>query len=85
MRKQTRRNAGTFYDPNELLNKTRLRTDEAAFLLDVAPRTVERYMKSGALAFIRTPSGMRRPLTESVMKFLSSSPGGGTEDLDDRD
>ncbi|MGL5174182.1 MAG: helix-turn-helix domain-containing protein [Olsenella sp.] len=58
------------YDPNVLLQKTRLRVDEAAELLDVAPRTIDRYMNEGKIAFIRTPGGHRRPLTESVKRYL---------------
>lgn len=58
------------YDPNELLKKTRLNKDEAAFLLEVSPRTVANYMANGKLEFKRTPGGHRRPLTESVKKYL---------------
>lgn len=64
------RKGGQMYDPNELLQKTKLRTDEAAFLLDVTPRTVENYMTNGKLEFKVTPGGHRRPLTESVKKYL---------------
>jgi excisionase family DNA binding protein len=67
---QRRRAAGQPYDQNELLRKSKLRTDEAAFLLDVAPRTVERYMEQGKIQFIRTPGGHRRALTESVKRYL---------------
>lgn len=67
-RKKRRR--GQMYDPNELLRKTKLNKDEAAFLLEVTPRTIERYMTEGKLEFRRTPGGHRRPLTESVKKFL---------------
>lgn len=58
------------YDPNALLQKTKLRIEEAAHLLDVTPRTVDRYMTEGKLDFKRTPGGHRRPLTESVKKYL---------------
>ena len=58
------------YDPNVLLQKTKLLIEEAADLLDVTPRTVERYMNDGKIAFTRTPGGHRRPLTESVRKYL---------------
>lgn len=58
------------YDPNELLQKTKLTKGEAAFLLDVTPRSVERYMEEGKLDFWRTPGGHRKPLTESVKKYL---------------
>lgn len=64
------RKAGVLYDPNSLLKKARLCTDEAAFLLDVSARTVERYMTEGKLEFQRTPGGHRRPLTASVRKYL---------------
>lgn len=65
-----RRNTGHVYDPNALLLKTILRVDEAAFLLDVSPRTVQRYMTDGKLEFRRTPGGRRRLLTESLKKYL---------------
>lgn len=58
------------YDPNLLLQKTKLRIEEAAELLDVTPRTVRRYMEEGKVAFTRTPGGHRRPLTESVKRYL---------------
>jgi excisionase family DNA binding protein len=58
------------YDPNLLLQKTKLRIDEAAELLDVTPRTVNRYMTEGKVAFVRTPGGHRRPLTESIKKYM---------------
>ena len=64
------RKAGQMYDPNELLRKTKLRREEAAFLLEVSPRTVDRYMTEGKLEFKPTPGGQRRPLTESVKKYL---------------
>ncbi|MGL4296283.1 MAG: hypothetical protein ACRCTG_11245 [Aestuariivirga sp.] len=70
MAKRRGRKGGTMYDPNELLSKTKLRTDEAAFLLDVTPRTVENYMTTGKIEFKLTPGGHRRPLTESVKKYL---------------
>jgi hypothetical protein len=31
------------YDPNALLQKTKLRIEEAADLLEVTPRTIQRY------------------------------------------
>ena len=64
------RKGGPMYDSNELLRKTKLLKDEAAFLLEVTPRTVDRYMTEGKLDFKRTPGGQRRPLTESVKKYL---------------
>ena len=70
MAKRRMRKAGQMYDPNELLRKTKLNTEEAAFLLEVTPRTVANYMANGKLEFKRTPGGHRRPLTESVKKYL---------------
>ncbi len=58
------------YDATELLKKTKLNREEAAFLLEVTPRTVDRYMSDGKLDYRRTPGGHRRPLTESVKKYL---------------
>jgi len=58
------------YDINELLKKTRLRREEAAYLLDVTVRTIERYMSDGKIEFLRTAGGHRRPLTASVKKYL---------------
>lgn len=70
MARRPRRKGGKMYDPNVLLQKTKLRIEEAADLLDVTPRTIERYMTDGKLKFKRTPGGHRRPLTESVRKYL---------------
>lgn len=70
MAKRRGRKGGLMYDPNVLLQKTKLRIEEAAFLLEVTPRTVDNYMTSGKLEFKRTPGGYRRPLTESVKKYL---------------
>lgn len=70
MAKRRGRKGGTMYDPNELLQKTKLRIEEAAFLLDVTPRSVDRYMAEGKLEYKLTPGGHRRPLTESVKKYL---------------
>jgi excisionase family DNA binding protein len=58
------------FDRSILLQKTKLLIDEAAFLLDVTPRTVDRYMTQGKISFIRTPGGHRRPLTFSVKRYL---------------
>lgn len=69
-KRKTGRRTGQMYDPNELLKKTKLNKDEAAFLLDVTPRTVERYMSEGKLDYKRMPGGHRKPLTESVRKYL---------------
>lgn len=70
MAKRRGRKAGQMYDPNELLRKTKLRTDEAAFLLDVTRRSVERYMDEGKLDFSLTPGGRRRIAMESLKKYL---------------
>ena len=70
MAKRRTRKAGQMYDQNALLQKTKLLVAEAAFLLDVTARTVDRYMTEGKLDFRRTPSGRRRPLTESVKKYI---------------
>ena len=69
-KRRRRRPAGQVYDPNELLRKTKLNTEEAAFLLDVAPRTVERYLAQEKLDYVRTPGGHRRVLTSSVRKWI---------------
>lgn len=60
MGKRPRRIAGQSYDPNDLLKKTTLRIDEAAELLDVTPRTVQRYLDDEKLTPARTPGGHRR-------------------------
>ncbi len=53
-----------------LLSKPFLRIDEAAILLDVTPRTVQRFMEQGSIQYKRLPGGHRRVLTESVKKYL---------------
>jgi excisionase family DNA binding protein len=58
------------FDPNALLQKTKLRIEEAADLLEVTPRTVQRYLDAGKLTSILTPGGQRRVRTEEVRKFL---------------
>lgn len=70
MAKRQKHKAGQMYDPNVLLHKTRLRIDEAAFLLDVSVRTIDRYMTDGKLEYRLTPGGHRRLLTESVKNYL---------------
>ena len=57
-------------DFDALLSKPRLRLAEAALLLDVMPRTVQRYFEAGKLEYKRLPGGHRRVLTESVKKYL---------------
>ena len=63
----TRRKPGTCDDPHVLLNKTTLRIEEAACLLEVTPRTVERYL----LDWIRTLGGPRRVRTDSLKRYLA--------------
>jgi hypothetical protein len=70
MAKRPARKSGEIYDPNVLLRKTRLLREEAAFLLEVTPRTVDRYMEQGKISFKLTPGGHRRPITDSVKKFM---------------
>lgn len=70
MAKRQKRMEMQTYDLKVLILKPRLSIDEAAFLLNVAPRSVDRYMTEGKLAFTRTPGGHRKPLTESVRKYL---------------
>jgi excisionase family DNA binding protein len=60
----------TLTDTVSLLAKATLYTSEAAFLLAVSPRTVERYLETGKLAYRTTPGGHRRILTESVRRYL---------------
>lgn len=67
-RRRNNRHPG--YDRNALLQKSNLLIDEAAFLLGMSKRSVQRYMTDGILAFRTTPGRQRRPLTESVRKFL---------------
>jgi hypothetical protein len=57
-------------DDEALLSKSLLRIDESAILLDVTPRTVNRYMELGRIDFKLTPSGRRRILTETVKRYL---------------
>lgn len=70
MRTRNTRKGAQMFDEETLLRKTKLRKEEAAFLLDVTVRTVEKYMAAGQLEFIRSPGGRRKPLTSSVKKFL---------------
>lgn len=60
----------TLSDTAALLAKPTLHTKEAAFLLSVSPRTVERYLNEGKLQFRSTPGGHRRTLTSSILKYL---------------
>jgi len=70
MPKQKRRKGGQMYDPNTLLQKTKLRIEEAAELLEVTPRTVQRYLEVGKLTTVLTPGGQRRVRTDSVLPYL---------------
>lgn len=65
-----KRQASERYDPNDLLKKTRLNRNEAAFLLDVTPRTIDRYMDNGKIQYKQMPGGQRRPLLDSVKRYL---------------
>jgi len=60
----------TLTDTAALLAKPTLQTREVAALLSVSPRTVERYLNDGKLAFRTTPGGHRRTLTASLLKHL---------------
>jgi excisionase family DNA binding protein len=53
-----------------LLLKPCLRLDEAAILLHVTPRTVQRYMDQDKIEYITTPGGQRRVVTESIKRFV---------------
>lgn len=70
MAKRRKRKAGQMYDPNALLQKTKLLKEEAAFLLEVTPRTVDRYMNEGKLEYSLTPGGRRRVYVDSLKKYL---------------
>ena len=58
------------YDPNVLLQKTKLRIEEAAQLLDVTKRTVQRYLESGKFTPLLTPGGQRRVRMEDVKRYM---------------
>ena len=58
------------YDTALLLQKPKLRIDEAAALLDVHHNTVRRWVDEGKLQGIRTPGGHRRVRTESLLPYL---------------
>lgn len=53
-----------------LLLKPCLRIDEAAIVLDVAPRTVQRYLDTGKLTPVLDPGGRKRIRTEELKKYL---------------
>lgn len=58
------------YDTTQLLQKSKLRIDEAAAVLDVHQNTVRRWVDEGKLDGIRTAGGHRRVRTQSVLKYL---------------
>lgn len=53
-----------------LLLKPCLRIDEAAIVLDVAPRTVQHYLATGKLTPVLDPGGRKRIRTEELKKYL---------------
>jgi excisionase family DNA binding protein len=53
-----------------LLLKPCLRIDEAAIVLDVTPRTVQRYLDSGKLTPLVMPGGHRRVKTIEIKRYL---------------
>lgn len=57
-------------DIEALLEKPLLRIDEVAILLDVTPRTVQRYLDSGKLTPVMDPAGRRRVRTDDVKRYL---------------
>jgi excisionase family DNA binding protein len=64
------RKGAKMFDRNALLSKPKLLRREAALLLGVTTRTVDRYMAKGKIEFVRMPGGRRKPLTESVKTYL---------------
>ncbi len=68
-----RRSSKQVYAPNALRQKTKLRVDEAATLLDVHEDTVRRWLAEGKLASIRTPGGHWRVRAESLKHFPVSA------------
>lgn len=70
MAKRQKRKAGQMYDPNVLLQKTRLRVDETAELMDVCEATVYRWIEQGKLDSIQTPGGQHRVSVSSLRKYL---------------
>lgn len=58
------------YDPKILLQKMKLRVDEAAALLEVHPDTVRRWIDDGKLTGVRTAGGHRRVHTASILEYL---------------
>jgi excisionase family DNA binding protein len=76
MAKRRKRKAGKAYDPNallrrtELLQKDRLRVDEAAQLLDRSPAQVYRYIEAGKFEVKRTPGGQIRIPLDGLRKWI---------------
>jgi excisionase family DNA binding protein len=68
MAKRQTRKAGHMYDPNVLLQKTKLRIEEAAELLEVSPRQVRRYLDDEKLTPAYTPGGQRRVRNDDKLK-----------------
>ena len=57
-------------DYEALLSKSLLRIDEAAILLDITPRTVQRYLDSGKRTPVVMPGGRRRVRTDEIKRYL---------------
>jgi len=70
MPKNQRCKGGRVYDQTALLQKAKLRIEEAAVLLEVTPRTVQRYLVEGKLEPVILPGGHRRVRTDSLRKYL---------------
>ena len=70
MNHRQKRTGGPMFDRVVLLQKSKLRIEEAADLLEVSPRTVQRYVEIGRLRASLTPGGHRRVLTDDVKRFL---------------
>lgn len=68
MAKRRTRKAGQMFDPNVLLLKTKLRIEEAAELLEVTPRTVQRYLEHDKLTSVLTPGGQRRVRNDARLR-----------------
>jgi len=66
--RRKRKGRGPMYDPNTLLQKTKLRIDEAAQLLEVTPRTVRRYLDEEKITPVLTPGGHRRVRNDEKLK-----------------
>ena len=66
----TPEDGGQMYDERALLSKNRLHMDEAAFLLRIGRSTLDRYMREGKIEFVRLPGRHRKPLTDSVKKYI---------------